>query len=69
MLRTLRRTSEVYVIMVTACAEELDKLVGLQVGADDQVTKPFSPREVAGTGEDGPAPGSLERHGRSRSEH
>ena len=46
-LRTLRRTSEVYVIMVTARAEELDKLVGLQVGADDYVTKPFSPREVA----------------------
>ncbi len=46
-LRTLRRTSEVYVIMATARAEELDKLVGLQVGADDYVTKPFSPREVA----------------------
>ncbi|MEL4356384.1 MULTISPECIES: response regulator transcription factor [unclassified Luteococcus] len=46
-LRLLRQTSEVYVILVTARAEEVDKLVGLQVGADDYITKPFSPREVA----------------------
>jgi DNA-binding response OmpR family regulator len=45
-LRTLRRTSDVYVVLVTARAEEVDKLVGLGVGADDYVTKPFSPREV-----------------------
>ncbi|HRY10218.1 MAG TPA: response regulator transcription factor [Candidatus Nanopelagicales bacterium] len=45
-LRLLRRTSEVYVIMVTARAEEVDRIVGLSVGADDYVTKPFSPREV-----------------------
>lgn len=45
-LRTLRRTSEVYVILVTARAEEVDRIVGLSVGADDYVTKPFSPREV-----------------------
>jgi len=37
----------VYVILVTARTEEVDKLVGLGVGADDYVTKPFSPREVA----------------------
>src|SRR5512143_853503 len=46
-LRRLRGFSDVYVILVTARAEEVDKLVGLGVGADDYVTKPFSPREVA----------------------
>ena len=45
-LRTLRKTSDVYVVLVTARAEELDKIIGLGVGADDYVTKPFSPREV-----------------------
>src|SRR5450759_371404 len=45
-LRQLRTTSEVYVVMVTARAEEVDLLVGLSVGADDYVAKPFSPREV-----------------------
>ncbi|HQR25630.1 MAG TPA: response regulator transcription factor [Nocardioides sp.] len=45
-LRRLRTFSDVYVILVTARAEEVDKLVGLGVGADDYVTKPFSPREV-----------------------
>ncbi len=46
-LRQVRTFSDVYVIVVTARAEEVDKLVGLGVGADDYVTKPFSPREVA----------------------
>ena len=46
-LRQVRGFSDVYVILVTARAEEVDKLVGLGVGADDYVTKPFSPREVA----------------------
>ena len=46
-LSQLRRTSSIYVILVTARAEETDKLVGLNVGADDYVTKPFSVREVA----------------------
>jgi DNA-binding response OmpR family regulator len=45
-LRELRRDSEVYVIMLTARTEEADKLVGLTVGADDYITKPFSPREL-----------------------
>lgn len=45
-LRRLRTSSQVYVILLTAKAEEVDKLVGLSVGADDYVTKPFSPREV-----------------------
>lgn len=45
-LRRVRAVSDVSVILVTARAEEVDKLVGLGVGADDYVTKPFSPREV-----------------------
>jgi DNA-binding response OmpR family regulator len=45
-LRRVRQRSPVPVILVTARAEEVDKLVGLGVGADDYVTKPFSPREV-----------------------
>ncbi|EWT02820.1 chemotaxis protein CheY [Intrasporangium oryzae NRRL B-24470] len=45
-LRRTRTTSDVFVILVTARSEEVDKLVGLGVGADDYVTKPFSPREV-----------------------
>ena len=45
-LRELRRLSDVHVIMLTAAAEETDRLIGLSVGADDYVTKPFSPREV-----------------------
>jgi two-component system alkaline phosphatase synthesis response regulator PhoP len=46
LLARLRRESEVYVIMLTAKTEETDKIVGLSVGADDYVTKPFSPREL-----------------------
>ncbi len=45
-LSTIRRSSEVYVVLVTARADEVDTLVGLRTGADDYVTKPFSPREV-----------------------
>lgn len=46
LLTRLRRESDVYVIMLTAKAEETDKIVGLSVGADDYLTKPFSPREL-----------------------
>lgn len=46
MLTQLRRESDVYVILLTARGEETDKIVGLSVGADDYVTKPFSPREL-----------------------
>lgn len=46
LLTRLRRESDVYVILLTAKTEETDKLVGLAVGADDYVTKPFSPREL-----------------------
>ncbi|MCC6168521.1 MAG: response regulator transcription factor [Caldilineaceae bacterium] len=45
-LRELRRDSEVYVLMLTAKAGEIDKVVGLEMGADDYLTKPFSPREL-----------------------
>jgi DNA-binding response OmpR family regulator len=46
-LRELRRDTRVPVIMVTARGEEADRIVGLELGADDYVTKPFSAREVA----------------------
>jgi two-component system, OmpR family, alkaline phosphatase synthesis response regulator PhoP len=46
LLARLRRESDVYVILLTARTEETDKVVGLTVGADDYVTKPFSPREL-----------------------
>ena len=46
LLSRVRRESDVYVIMLTAKTEETDKIVGLAVGADDYVTKPFSPREL-----------------------
>jgi DNA-binding response OmpR family regulator len=45
-LRSLRTRSEVPVILLTARSEEVDKLIGLSVGADDYLTKPFSPREL-----------------------
>ncbi len=44
--RRLRAASNVPLIMVTARVEETDRLIGLELGADDYVTKPFSPREV-----------------------
>jgi len=44
--RALRTFSSAFVVMLTAKSEEVDKLVGLAVGADDYLTKPFSPREL-----------------------
>ena len=44
--RQLRQKSHVPIIMVTARDSEIDKVVGLEIGADDYVTKPFSPREL-----------------------
>lgn len=66
--RTLRRESNVPIIMLTARVEETDRLIGLELGADDYITKPFSPRELVArvravlrrlTG--GPASGLLRR--------
>jgi DNA-binding response OmpR family regulator len=45
--RWIRSTSELPVIMLTARGDESDRIVGLELGADDYVTKPFSPRELA----------------------
>src|SRR5579859_3179538 len=67
-LRRLRTESSAYVVMLTAKAEETDKVVGLSLGADDYVTKPFSPRELSarlravlrrGRGGDADAPRAL----------
>ena len=44
--RELRKSSEVPIIMITARGEEIDRVVGLEIGADDYVTKPFSVREL-----------------------
>ncbi len=44
--RQLRTFSDCYVVMLTARADEIDTLIGLSVGADDYMTKPFSPREL-----------------------
>ncbi|MCQ2001779.1 response regulator transcription factor [Arthrobacter zhaoxinii] len=45
-IRQLRQFSDAYIVMLTARAEELDTLMGLEAGADDYVTKPFRPREL-----------------------
>ena len=46
MLRRVTRTKSIPIIMLTARAEESDKVAGLEIGADDYITKPFSPREL-----------------------
>lgn len=74
--RRIRTFSDCYVLMLTARSDEIDKLIGLSVGADDYITKPFSPRELvarvqvllrrprrlAGSGEP-PTPDTGERFG------
>ncbi|HZK24470.1 MAG TPA: response regulator transcription factor [Oscillospiraceae bacterium] len=44
--RNIRKTSEVPIIMLTARGEDIDKILGLELGADDYMTKPFNPREL-----------------------
>lgn len=44
--RELRRTTDISIIMLTAKGEEIDRILGLELGADDYIVKPFSPREV-----------------------
>lgn len=46
LLKTIRAKSDIPVIILTALGEEVDKLIGLELGADDYVVKPFSPREL-----------------------
>jgi len=60
LLSQLRRESDVYVIMLTAKTEETDKIIGLSVGADDYLTKPFSPRELVAR-----IKAALRRYGKS----
>jgi DNA-binding response OmpR family regulator len=72
-LRRLRATGDTPVILLTARAEEVDRIVGLELGADDYVVKPFSPRELAArvrtvlrrTRPPAPVPGAatVHRHG------
>jgi two-component system catabolic regulation response regulator CreB len=45
--RSLRETSQIPVVLLTARGEEVDRIIGLEIGADDYVAKPFSPREVS----------------------
>lgn len=60
LLTQLRRESDVYVMMLTAKSEETDKVVGLSVGADDYLTKPFSARELVAR-----VKAALRRYGQS----
>lgn len=62
LLAELRRESEVYVIMLTAKTDETDKIIGLSMGADDYLTKPFSPRELVAR-----IKAALRRYGKSNS--
>lgn len=60
LLTQLRRESDVYVLMLTAKSEETDKVIGLSVGADDYLTKPFSARELVAR-----VKAALRRYGQS----
>src|ERR1700749_3067138 len=44
--RSLRETSQIPVVLLTARGEEVDRIIGLEMGADDYISKPFSPREL-----------------------
>ena len=44
--RRMRKSSDVPILMLTARDEDVDKIIGLEVGADDYLTKPFNPREL-----------------------
>ena len=55
--RQVRASNQAAVLMLTARDDEVDRVLGLEMGADDYLTKPFSPRELRGAGESNPAPG------------
>ena len=69
--RRIRRTSAVPILFLSARDEEVDRIVGLEIGGDDYVTKPFSPRELVArvasilrrTGEAAPPEDEIARHG------
>ena len=69
--RELRKTSNVPIIMLTAKGDDIDRIVGLEIGADDYMTKPFNPRELVArvkavlrrTAQDAPAQAVLEAGG------
>ena len=65
--RRLRTFSDAYVVMLTARSDEVDTLIGLSVGADDYMTKPFSPRELDGSRPGDAAPAPRRAGGRPRS--
>ena len=67
--RRLRQTSDVPIIMVTAKSSEIDTVVGLEVGADDYVTKPYRIRETGGSHESGAQALPADSTARSPSEH
>ena len=57
--RRLRAVSDAYVVMVSASSEEVDQLLALEIGADDYITKPFSPRRPQGAGGGHAAPSTA----------
>jgi two-component system alkaline phosphatase synthesis response regulator PhoP len=74
-LRSAPATATLPIVMLTAKAAEVDRILGLEIGADDYITKPFSPRELVARvravlrrahGEDAPAPHEVFERGRLR---
>ena len=62
--RRIRAGSKVPIVMLTARDEEPDRVAGLELGADDYVSKPFSPRELVGPDQGDPAPLRAPQRGR-----
>ena len=62
----MRKTSDVPILMLTARDEDVDKIIGLEVGADDYLTKPFNPRELVARVKASSAASAPERRATSR---